>query len=113
MITADSTKPTRFVTYAVDTMPARITEPEFEKLHAAKWRMPPPVVRTRQPMLARMWRALTRPLRRRFLAWRERCIVEERQGYAKAGVPMGPTYLKNCAEAERDLRSRQAMLDLE
>lgn len=90
-----------------------VSAEEFETLHATPWRIPAPIVRVSRPWYVRAWLTLTRPIRRGWYAYRERCVREEREGYQDRGIPLGPNYLKNCADQERDYRSRQAFLDLE
>lgn len=72
--------------------------------------VPPPFVRCapKRPRnwIARAWRGL------QLLALREKldCLTHERDGYVAAGLAR-EKYLKNCAEHERDLRSRIAFLE--
>ena len=74
--------------------------------------VPTPAVRCaprarRRNVLVRAWRAV--------VLWKLRhdleCLQAEREGYQAAGVPLGAQYLANCADQERDLRSRIAMLE--
>lgn len=48
------------------------------------------------------------------LAWcryRLQCLIDEREGYERAGVPMGPLYIINTEHMERELRSRVGILE--
>lgn len=79
--------------------------------------IPPPAVRCaprpRLSALVRAWRWL----RRRELQKKLDALVSEREGYmavaAAHGRSLGPVYLRNCEEQERDLRNRIAMLEVE
>lgn len=77
--------------------------------------VPPPIVRCapKRPRnwIARAWRRIVLAVLREELD----CIVAEREAYQVAatarGYLLGAQYLANCADQERDLRSRIAMLE--
>lgn len=65
------------------------------------------VITTRRTLLARLSARIE-------LAWcryRLRCLIDEREAYMQARVPMGPRYRENCDRQARDLRARIALLE--
>ncbi len=74
----------------------------MSRLHCARYTIP-----THRPWWSIAWRAL----QREWLKHRLQCVVDERQGYLDAGVPMGPEYLANCEKQIADFRQRLAILE--
>lgn len=60
-----------------------------------------------------LWQLLQRAARRRVLLhwyrWQLECLIAERDTYLGASA-VGPEYLINCADQERDLNSRIARI---
>ncbi len=65
------------------------------------------IIPTRRSMA---WRAF-RFARLAVLRWQERCVIDEREGYLDAGVPLGPQYLANSVAKEEELRVEIALLE--
>ena len=57
-------------------------------------------------------RAVQRRLLLAYLRFCLRCVVDERETYQVAGVPLGPQYLRNSERQASVLRSRIAMLEI-
>lgn len=81
----------------------------IKHLYSARFTIP-----TRRPLLARVWywwriRTLTEQLR---------CLQQERDSYqAAADAPgsefkLGPQYLANCAQQEKELKAQISMLEV-
>jgi len=117
VITANSHTAHRIDTALHGGRDTRLTEADLDARIADKTWTPRQVVPTQRTWPIRLWRAITRPIRRRFLEWRERCVREEREEVTKrlaeCGCKPGPTYLRNCERQERDYRSRLSFLDME
>ncbi len=65
------------------------------------------IIPTRRPFLFRVWRNLYA----RYLRWCERSVIDEREGYKQAGIPLGPDYERNSVRQEEILRVRIADLE--
>lgn len=63
------------------------------------------------PTRRSLWQRIALRLELAWCRWRLQCIVDEREGYERAGVQMGPLYIINCEHMERDLRSRIGLLE--
>lgn len=74
----------------------------MSRLHCARY-----VIPTRRPL----WHRITARIELAWCRYRLRCLVDEREAYASAGVRMGPVYLFNCEHMERELRSRIGLLE--
>lgn len=107
---------TRIADQFADTIPP-LDDARYEQVIREKWKAPQRATPTRRPVLGRVWRALTRPLRRHFLAWRLKCVADDLEMHQEwadeRGKVLGPRYLHNCEQQMRDFRSRLAKLDLE
>lgn len=81
----------------------------MSRLHCARY-----VIPTHRPWWSRAWRALQLWALRDALA----TLQSERDGYLEvAAMPdakfkVGPEYLANCAQQERDLKARIALLEV-
>lgn len=97
------------------TRPGPLVDSDLQHLDDTP--VPPPAVRCaprrRLSLIVRAWRWL----RRRELQSKLDALISERTGYqavaTSRGVTLGRQYLSACAEQERDLRSRIAMLEVE
>ncbi len=72
------------------------------RLHSATYTIP-----TRRPLWMRLWVRLQLA----YLRWCLRSLIDERDGYERAGVPLGPIYIINSEHQERDLRNRIGVLE--
>lgn len=75
----------------------------MSKLHRATHTIP-----THRPWWSNAWREI----QVRYLLWCARCIVEEREGYERAGLALGEAYMRNSHAQEHDLRARAAILQI-
>ncbi len=75
----------------------------MSRLHSATY-----VIPTHRPL----WQRVVRRLRLAYLRWLLRSVVDEREGYERAGVPLGPLYLINSVNLESDLRARIAVYEV-
>lgn len=74
----------------------------MSRLYCARY-----VIPTRQPLWRRLWLRIDLA----WCRWRLQCLIDERDGYERAGVKVGPIYLINCEHMERELRSRIGVLE--
>lgn len=74
----------------------------MSRLHCARY-----VIPTRQPL----WRRIAIRIDLAWSRWRLQCLIDEREGYERAGVQMGPLYIINSENMEMDLRSRIGVLE--
>ena len=75
----------------------------MSRLHCARYSIP-----TRRPL----WQRILTRIDLAWSRWRLQCLIDEREGYERAGVRLGPLYIINSEHMERDLRSRIGVLEI-
>lgn len=66
------------------------------------------VIPTHRPL----WQRAVLRVHLAYLRWCLRAVIEEREGYVRAGLVLGPQYAANSARQEDELRSRIAVLEV-